>query len=67
MARIRRLHTIHLSSFHITRGSDYCDEFNLLGIVGDSVLCLLSDPVNCSELGLNRIISHHGFPAIAWN
>ena len=63
MAMIRSLHSIHLSSLHTTRGFEYCDEFNLLGIVGDNVVCLT---VNCSKLKNEaKIMSQHSYPTIA--
>ncbi len=65
MAMMKRLHSFHLSSLRTTRGFDYCDEFNLLGIVGDSALWLIPDPVNSAELmGNTNICSQHGHPAI---
>ena len=63
MATMRLAHSIHLSSLHITRGFDYCDEFDMLGIVGDNVL-LLPDPVNSPESEKTQIVSQHGHPAI---
>lgn len=64
MAMMKLSHRIHLSSLHTTRGFDYCDEFNLLGIVGDNILWLLPDPVNSEELGKTKMISQHGHPTI---
>ena len=61
MATMRLAHSIHLSSLHITRGFDYCDEFDMLGIVGDNVLLLLlPDPVNSPESEKTQIVSQHG-------
>ena len=61
---MRLAHSIHMSSLHITRGFEYCDEFNILGIVGDSVLWLLPDPVSSAESRKTQIVSQHGHPAI---
>jgi len=60
MASMDISHTIHLSSLHTTRGFDYCDEFDMLG-----VLWLLPDPVNSTDTELAKMISKHGHPAIA--
>ena len=64
MATMRLSRSIHLSSLHTTRGFDYSNEFNLLGIVGDNLLWLLPDPINSTKLGTTKITSQHGHPAV---
>ena len=61
---MRLSHSIHLSFLHTTRGFDYSNEFDLLGIVGDNLLWLLPDPINSTKLGTTKITSQHGHPAV---
>ncbi len=66
MATMRLGNSMHMSSLHITRGFDYCEEFDIFGVVGDSVLWLLPDPVSSTstESRKTQIVSQHGHPAI---